>query len=51
MLDLGIRGNPSAIAIMNEVIRKKENNSIVTINYVNQLPLEGEESKADDDEQ
>ena len=50
MLDLGIRGNPSAIAIMNEVIRKKENNSIVTINYVNQLPLEGEESKADDEQ-
>ena len=49
MLDLGIRGNPSAISIMNEVIRKKESNGLVTINYVNQLPPEGEESKADDD--
>ena len=49
MVDLGIRGNPSAIAIANEVIRKKENSSIVTINYVNQLPLEDEDSKADDE--
>lgn len=49
MVELGVRGNPSAIAIANEVIRKKENSSIVTINYVNQLPLEGEESKEDDD--
>lgn len=49
MVELGVRGNPSAIAIMNEVIRKKENSSIVTINYVNQLPLEDEESKADDE--
>ena len=51
MLDLGIRGNPSAISIMNEVIRKKEGSGLVTINYVNQLPPEGEESKADDNEQ
>lgn len=51
MVDLGIRGNPSAIAIANEVIRKKEASSIVTINYVNQLPLEGEDSKKDDEEQ
>jgi len=49
MVELGVRGNPSAIAIMNEVIRKKEGSSIVTINYVNQLPLESEESKADDE--
>ena len=49
MIDLGIRGNPSAIAIANEVIRKKENNGIVQINFVNSLPLETEKDKEDDD--
>ena len=48
MLELGVRGNPSAIAIMNEVIRKKENNGIVQVNFVNSLPLESEEDKEDD---
>lgn len=42
MLELGIRGNPSAISIMNEVIRKKENNGLVQVNFVNTLPLESE---------
>lgn len=49
MLELGIRGNPSAIAIMNEVIRKKENSGIVQVNFVNTLPLEGESDKEDDE--
>lgn len=49
MVELGVRGNPSAIAIMNEVIRKKENNGIVQVNFVNQLPAETEEDKEDDD--
>ena len=42
MVDLGIRGNPSAIAIANEVIRKKENSGIVQVNFVNKLPLESD---------
>ena len=49
MVDLGIRGNPSAIAIANEVIRKKENSGVVQINFVNALPLETEEDKEDGD--
>ena len=49
MLELGIRGNPSAIAIMNEVIRKKETNGIVQVNFVNTLPLENEDDKLNDD--
>ena len=48
MLDLGLRGNPSAIAIMNEVIRKKESSGIVTVNFVNTLPPESEDEKEDD---
>lgn len=50
MVDLGIRGNPSAIAIANEVIRKKESSGLVQITYVNQLPPEGEDSKLDDEQ-
>lgn len=49
MTELGVRGNPSAIAIMNEVIRKKENSGIVQVNFVNTLPLETEEDKEDDE--
>lgn len=48
MLELGIRGNPTAIAIANEVIRKKENNGVVQINFVNNLAPETEEDKEDD---
>lgn len=48
MTELGIRGNPSAIAIANEVIRKKESNGIVQINFVNNMPLESEEDKEND---
>ena len=48
MVELGIRGNPSAIAIMNEVIRKKENSGIVQVNFVNSMPLETEADKEDD---
>ncbi len=48
MVELGIRGNPSAIAIANEVIRKEKANSVVAINFVNSLPLESEEDKLDD---
>lgn len=50
MLELGIRGNPSAIAIMNEVIRKKESSGIVQVNFVNTLPLEKENDKENDEE-
>lgn len=49
MLELGIRGNPSAIGIMNEVIRKKESNSVVTVNFINQLPEETEKEAEDDE--
>lgn len=49
MTELGVRGNPSAIAIMNEVIRKKENNGIVQVNFVNSLPLESEKEAEDDE--
>ena len=48
MMELGVRGNPSAIAIMNEVVRKKENNGIVQVNFVNSMPLETEDDKEDD---
>lgn len=48
MLDLGLRGNPGAIAIMNEVIRKKESSSLVAVNFVNTLPPESEADKEDD---
>lgn len=48
MLELGLRGNPSAIGIMNEVIRKKESNGVVQVNFVNSLPLESEEDKEDE---
>ena len=50
MVELGIRGNPSAIAIMNEVIRKKENASVSQVVFVNQMPLETEADKEDDAE-
>jgi len=50
MLELGIRGNPSAIALMNEIILKKENSGIVQVNFVNSLPLESEEDKEDEEE-
>lgn len=50
MMELGVRGNPSAIAIMNEVVRKKENSGIVQVNFVNSMPLETEDDKADDDD-
>ena len=43
MSELGVRGNPSAIAIANEVIRKKESSPIAQVVFVNQLP------NADDD--
>lgn len=49
MVELGVRGNPSAIAIMNEVIRKKENSGIVQVNFVNSMPLETEADKEDDE--
>jgi len=45
MIELGIRGNPSAIAIANEVIRKKESSGVVTVNFVNTLPLETEQEQ------
>ncbi len=48
MVALGVRGNPSAIAIANEVIRKKEQGGPVTINFVNALPPEAESDKEDD---
>mgnify|MGYP003294900264 CR=1 FL=1 len=44
MMELGIRGNPSAIAIMNEVIRKKES-SVVEIKFVSDLPREEAEDE------
>lgn len=48
MLELGVRGNPSAIAIANEVVRKKENSGVVVVNFVNSLPAETESDKEDD---
>lgn len=49
MVELGVRGNPSAIAIMNEVIRKKENASVGQVVFVNSMPLETEADKEDDE--
>lgn len=48
MVGLGIRGHVTALGIANEIVRKKENNSVVTVNFVNSLPLEPEEAKEDD---
>ena len=48
MLEIGLRGNSSAISIMNEVIRKKEDSGIVKVVFENNLPLESEEDKEDD---
>ena len=48
MVGLGVRGHVSALGIANEIIRKKENSSIVTVNFVNSLPLEPETEKEDD---
>ena len=33
----------------NEVIRKKENNSVVQIQFINSIPLETEEDKENDE--
>ena len=48
MVGLGIRGHVSALAIANEIIRKKESSSVVTVNFVNTLAPESEAEKEDD---
>lgn len=48
MVSLGIRGHVTALGIANEIIRKKENSGVVTINFVNSLPSESESDKEDD---
>ena len=48
MVGLGIRGHVSALGIANEIIRKKENTGVVTVNFVNALPPESEAEKEDD---
>ena len=46
---LGIKGNPSAIQIMNEMILKRKTNSVVSINFNCNLPEENEDDKENDE--
>ena len=48
--DLGMRGNPSALGIIDKAIQKDEASSTVKIEFVTQLPMENEEDKIDDEE-
>ena len=46
--DLGMRGNPSALAIIDKAIQRDESMSTVKIEFVTKLPEEGQEDKEDD---
>lgn len=49
MADLAVQGHSKAIDIMEEVIRKKETNNVVAINFINNLPEETEDDKLNDE--
>ena len=49
MADLAVQGHTKAIDIMEEVIRKKENTNVTTINFINALPEETEDDKLNDE--
>ena len=48
--DLGMRGNPSALGIIDRAIQKDESMSTVKIEFVTNLKQENEEDKLDDEE-
>lgn len=48
--DLGMRGNPSALGIIDRAIQKDEASQTVKIEFLTQLPEENEEDKEDDEE-
>ena len=47
--DLGYRGNPSALNIINQAINEHASNSVVKIVFENNLELESEEDKNDEE--
>ena len=48
--ELGMRGNPSALGIIDRAIQKDESMNTVKIEFVNNLPIETDEDKLADDE-
>lgn len=48
--EMGMRGNPSALGIIDKAIQKDEAMSTVKIEFVTRLPAEGEKDKEDDGE-
>lgn len=48
--ELGMRGNPSALGIIDKAIQKDESMNTVKIEFITALPLENEEDKIDDEE-
>lgn len=49
--DMGMRGNPSALGIIDRAIQKDESMSATRIVFVSSLPGEGDEEKRDDGDQ
>ena len=47
--DLGMRGNPSALGIIDRAIQKDEAMSTVKIEFVTNVPVETEKDKENDD--
>ncbi len=47
--ELGLRGNPSALGIIDKAIQKDEASQTVKIEFLTQLPEENEEDKEDDE--
>lgn len=47
--NLGFRGNPSALNIINQAINDKSQNSVVKIVFDNNVPTEEEEEKENDE--
>lgn len=48
--EMGMRGNPSALGIIDRAIQKDESMSTVKIEFITALPNENEEDKLDDGE-
>ena len=48
--DLGMRGNPSALGIIDKAIQKDEASQTVKIEFVTNLPEENEEDKIDEED-
>ena len=48
--ELGLRGNPSALGIIDKAIQKDESMNTVKIEFVTSLPKENEEDKLNEDD-